>query len=453
MTQTFRTGTEPPLHQPYYGAPFGAAYARFWKKGVTFSGRASRAEYWKAYAATVLVAIALEVVSQTVDAAFLASGNFPPVGLSLLLLGLSSLYTLAWIVPLIAASVRRLHDGGSSGGFFFLMLVPIVGGIIVLVMLARAPNPAGARYDMAPASGPVPFFPQPSVSELPPVPPVPEAPPAFGADAEVGAWGHGMPPVPPPPAPPAFGADFGSPDAGVPTLLPIPAPPAPPASPVPSAAESLVAAPPRAGWVGPGPVVDTPAATAPAVAVDGPITGVPGLPAPSHDARVEAVAAPPAPARQPVAPQWEAPGPPVEDLDLTRAAAPAVGGTEDDDGATRMSAPRRTAAWIVDLPDGRSVAIAGAVYVGRAPVAAPEHPDAVLVPVQDPARSMSKTHACLVYDGRELRLTDLHSTNGTTVGVSGQPAVSLTPGVPCPVATDVTVAFGDYAVRVHPHID
>ena len=35
-----------PLDLPQYGATFGQAIARFWGKYTTFSGRASRSEYW-----------------------------------------------------------------------------------------------------------------------------------------------------------------------------------------------------------------------------------------------------------------------------------------------------------------------------------------------------------------------------------------------------------------------
>ena len=38
--------SEPPLDWPYYGIGFGAAITRFFKKYATFTGRASRGEYW-----------------------------------------------------------------------------------------------------------------------------------------------------------------------------------------------------------------------------------------------------------------------------------------------------------------------------------------------------------------------------------------------------------------------
>ncbi|WP_306923192.1 hypothetical protein [Arthrobacter globiformis] len=40
------TAGEPPLCAPYYGAPFPVADRQFFKKYATFTGSASRSEYW-----------------------------------------------------------------------------------------------------------------------------------------------------------------------------------------------------------------------------------------------------------------------------------------------------------------------------------------------------------------------------------------------------------------------
>ena len=43
-------------------------------------------------------------------------------------------YCLATMMPLIAVSVRRLHDIGNSGWLFLLILVPLVGTILAIVL-------------------------------------------------------------------------------------------------------------------------------------------------------------------------------------------------------------------------------------------------------------------------------------------------------------------------------
>ena len=54
---------------------------------------------------------------------------------------------LALLVPSLAIAWRRLHDPNRSGGYFFMAFIPIAGPIILIVFLAGAPNPAGARFD------------------------------------------------------------------------------------------------------------------------------------------------------------------------------------------------------------------------------------------------------------------------------------------------------------------
>ena len=66
-----RTAPTPPLHLPYPGAPAGEAITRFFRKYATFSGRASRAEYWWIILATLIVNAMIsiaEAIEDSVDA-------------------------------------------------------------------------------------------------------------------------------------------------------------------------------------------------------------------------------------------------------------------------------------------------------------------------------------------------------------------------------------------------
>lgn len=108
---------EPPLDQPWYEADFMGAFKRFWKKYATFSGRASRAEFWWAYLANFLVAIILGLLCLVF------------IGLVLL-----PLYALAIIIPNLAIAVRRLHDSNLPGWW----LAVIYGGSFVGGLLTGA---------------------------------------------------------------------------------------------------------------------------------------------------------------------------------------------------------------------------------------------------------------------------------------------------------------------------
>jgi uncharacterized membrane protein YhaH (DUF805 family) len=135
---------------PYYGAPLGIAFSRFWRKYATFSGRASRSEYWWWFLIGIIAAALFYIIGT------LAGGVYgPPTASGASTLGpgygiyltLSLLWGLAVLVPGLALSWRRLHDTNHSGALSLLALIPIVGPIIVLVFVLLPPNPQGVRFD------------------------------------------------------------------------------------------------------------------------------------------------------------------------------------------------------------------------------------------------------------------------------------------------------------------
>jgi pSer/pThr/pTyr-binding forkhead associated (FHA) protein len=71
-----------------------------------------------------------------------------------------------------------------------------------------------------------------------------------------------------------------------------------------------------------------------------------------------------------------------------------------------------------------------------------------LLPVDDPARSVSKTHAVLEVVEEGMLLTDLHSTNGVSVLDAAGTPTALSPGVALPVVAGTTVLFGSYRVQL-----
>ena len=97
-------------------------------KYATFSGRASRAEFWW----WVLAVFLIGIVTQIIDAAIIgpmlgfedgdASAGQP----------LSLLFSLAVLLPALAVAARRLHDIGRSGWWLLLGLFPIIGFLVLI---------------------------------------------------------------------------------------------------------------------------------------------------------------------------------------------------------------------------------------------------------------------------------------------------------------------------------
>ncbi|GAV94599.1 hypothetical protein ADENT20671_1368 [Actinomyces denticolens] len=100
------------------------------------------------------------------------------------------------------------------------------------------------------------------------------------------------------------------------------------------------------------------------------------------------------------------------------------------------------------LDTGQVVQLSGTSLIGRAPVAAGAWAQAQPVPVDDPAFSISKTHAVITYDGGRLIIQDLQSTNGTVVVEPNGAATQVLPGMMVPVPVGSTIRLGERTARV-----
>ena len=94
---------------------FGDAIKTCYGKYATFSGRASRSEYWFWFLYNLALGFVLLLI--------------PLLGWIFLLL-----LILGHLLPNLAVLVRRLHDTGRSGLWALLGLIPFLGAIALLVM-------------------------------------------------------------------------------------------------------------------------------------------------------------------------------------------------------------------------------------------------------------------------------------------------------------------------------
>lgn len=125
------------------------------KRYAQFEGRANRREYWMFQLFLLLAATAVGAISMMVAfvaAVFLQADSSWMAGITIGALALVGLLWLATIVPLIAVTVRRLHDCNQSGWLYLLALVPM-GGLVILVFALLPGTPQDNPY------GPVPTGP------------------------------------------------------------------------------------------------------------------------------------------------------------------------------------------------------------------------------------------------------------------------------------------------------
>lgn len=91
-----------------------------YSKYATFSGRATRSEYWwfVLFLCATILCVVLLGVATGIDKPFLA---------------LIGIFVAISFIPIVALRVRRLHDIGKSGWWIFLGLVPYIGEFILFI--------------------------------------------------------------------------------------------------------------------------------------------------------------------------------------------------------------------------------------------------------------------------------------------------------------------------------
>ena len=116
---------------------FTDAITTCFQKYVVFSFRARRPEYWYWVLFNTLVIVALTIV----DLILFGAGT----GV------LSSVASLALLLPSLAVFVRRLHDTDRSAWWILLGLVPLVGAIILLIWMCQRGTAGPNRFGPEPA--------------------------------------------------------------------------------------------------------------------------------------------------------------------------------------------------------------------------------------------------------------------------------------------------------------
>lgn len=100
------------------------------RRYADFAGRSTRAEFWWYLLFHVLVLSVCNVFT------FVDLGSATTLGAVL-----SSLFTIATLLPFLAVTVRRLRDAGEGWGHVFWLLVP-VGGLVILAIYLSRPSQA-----------------------------------------------------------------------------------------------------------------------------------------------------------------------------------------------------------------------------------------------------------------------------------------------------------------------
>jgi uncharacterized membrane protein YhaH (DUF805 family) len=101
-------------------------------KYATFTGRATRSEYWWFGVFYFLVMMFLVIIIGLFAQSELAA---------YIIMALSAVTSLALVIPSYAVGVRRLHDIGKSGWWMLVAFIPYIGGFVLLYFMCKRSGP------------------------------------------------------------------------------------------------------------------------------------------------------------------------------------------------------------------------------------------------------------------------------------------------------------------------
>ena len=115
---------------------FATSISTCMSKYATFSGRASRSEYWWFYLFVLLMSWGATIVGSSM---FGVGDPMKDI--------FSLIVNLVFLLPTLSSACRRLHDTGRSG-WWMLISFTIIGLIPLVIWFASNTKPAGDKYEV-----------------------------------------------------------------------------------------------------------------------------------------------------------------------------------------------------------------------------------------------------------------------------------------------------------------
>ena len=114
------------------------------KKYAVFSGRARRKEFWMFVLFNFIAAILAGILDNILHTTY----SNQSTGI------ISTLYSLAVLLPGLGVAIRRMHDIGKSGWWILVSLIPVAGIIWYIVLAATEGQHGDNQYGADPKAAP-----------------------------------------------------------------------------------------------------------------------------------------------------------------------------------------------------------------------------------------------------------------------------------------------------------
>jgi len=109
-------------------------YLEVMRQYADFGGRSRRTEFWSFMLFHLIILIIIRIVDSVIG----TSGI------------ISTIYLLGVLLPMIAVSVRRLHDTDRSGWWLLALFFPFLGVVVLLLFMAQESDPKSNEYGPSP---------------------------------------------------------------------------------------------------------------------------------------------------------------------------------------------------------------------------------------------------------------------------------------------------------------
>jgi uncharacterized membrane protein YhaH (DUF805 family) len=114
------------------------------KKYAVFSGRARRKEFWMFVLFNFIAAVLAGILDNILHTTY----SNQSTGI------ISTLYSLAVLLPGLGVAIRRMHDIGKSGWWILVSLIPVAGIIWYIVLAATEGQHGDNQYGADPKAAP-----------------------------------------------------------------------------------------------------------------------------------------------------------------------------------------------------------------------------------------------------------------------------------------------------------
>jgi uncharacterized membrane protein YhaH (DUF805 family) len=131
------------------------------KRYFQFSGRASRSEFWYFMLFSIIFSLLITMIGESLGLLYMISLELPMVNevgelhnviQDIPINILQTAFSLLFMFPSMAVSVRRLHDIGKTAWWLLIAIIPLLGVLVLLAFHVMGSQESENKHGVSPSS-------------------------------------------------------------------------------------------------------------------------------------------------------------------------------------------------------------------------------------------------------------------------------------------------------------